>query len=126
MRGRIFLSGRLWTLDPSGGSSLESDMATHADILRVLSDASGTPSLLGIGGTGPLEYFPGKHGAWSGETITSQSANRFAGVVAPDGTVSVVWAGDTPVHLARRTGPNAWTDTTLTDIFEGDFALDRP
>lgn len=117
------LHARLWTVDPAGGSGLESDMIAPADTLHVLSDASGTPSLLGIGGMGPLRYFPGKPGAWSGETITSQAAQRFTGVIAPDGTVHVVWAGDTPVHLARRTGPNAWTDTTLTDIFEGDFAI---
>ena len=116
---------RLWTVDPSGGSAFESDMAAP-EILRVLSDASGTPSLLGAGDNGrvgPLVYFPGAPGAWSGETITSLFAHRFAAAIAPDGTVHVVWAGDTPVHLARRTGPNAWTDTTLTGIFEGDFAI---
>jgi len=116
---------RLWTVDPAGGSAFESDMVAP-ETLRVLSDASGAPSLLGAGdkgSVGPLVYFPGTPGAWSGETITPLFAHRFVGAIAPDGTAYVVWAGDTPVHLARRTGPNAWTDTKLTDIFEGDFAI---
>jgi hypothetical protein len=111
---------RLWTVDPTGASTLESDMVAP-EILRLLSDASGAPSLLGAGGS--LEYFTGKPGAWSGETVTPVFAHHFAAAIAPDGAVHVVWAGDTPVHLAKRTGPNAWTDTTLTDALEGDFAI---